>query len=75
MEGAAKSRVFAYKNEIDTWHKARLNGNQAAAKTQVAEPSGIRPEGTSTAIALPLKGQIKKAFSTGTARSGPQRPR
>jgi len=31
MEGAAKSRVCAYKDELDTWQKSRLNGNGAAA--------------------------------------------
>jgi hypothetical protein len=30
MEGAAKSRVCAYKDELDAWRKSRLNGNGAA---------------------------------------------
>ena len=30
MEGSSKSRVCAYKDELDTWRKSRLNGNGAA---------------------------------------------
>jgi len=60
MEGAVKSRVFAYKDEIDTWRKARLNGNEAAAGTPALGTSPDRPEGALAAKGHPHRGETKR---------------
>ena len=60
MEGAAKSRVYAYKHELDTWQKSRLNGNEAAAETPALGPSRDRPEGALAAKGHPHRGKTKK---------------
>lgn len=60
MEGAAKSRVYAYKNEVDAWQKSRLNGNEAAAGTPALGPSLEKQEGAPAAKDYPHKGRTKK---------------
>lgn len=60
MEGAAKSRVFAYKDEVDAWRKSRLNGNQVAVETPASKSSSVQPEGTCTEIDNPLSARSRK---------------
>ena len=60
MEGAAKSRVYAYKEELDTWRKSRLNGNEAAAGTPALAPSLEKREGALAAKDHPHQGKTKK---------------
>jgi hypothetical protein len=59
MEGAAKSRVYAYKHELDTWRKEKLNGNEAAAGTPGLGPSRDQPEGALAARDHPHRGKPK----------------
>ena len=44
MEGAARSRVYAYKDELDAWRKSRLNSTETAVGTPALGPSRDRPE-------------------------------
>jgi hypothetical protein len=60
MEGATKSRVYAYKDKIDAWQKSRLNGNQAAAEAPGAESRDVRPEISHAASVPPHKWKTKK---------------
>jgi len=62
MEGAARSRVYAYKNELDTWRKSRLNGNEASTGTPAFGPSPDGPEGARTAKDNPHRGKTKKVM-------------
>lgn len=60
MEGAARSRVYAYKDELDTWRKQKLNGNEAAAGTPGLAPSLEKREGALAAKGHPHIWKIKK---------------
>ena len=60
MEGSAKSRVCAYKDELDAWRKSRLNGNEAAERTSALGPSPNRPEGALAAKGHPHRGKTKR---------------
>jgi len=59
MEGAAKSRVYAYKGEVDTWQKSRLNGNEEAARTPAEGTNRDQPEGALAAEDHPKGGKKK----------------
>jgi hypothetical protein len=43
LEGTAKSRVFAYKNELEDWLKTRLDNNNVPADLKRRKFSTIRP--------------------------------
>jgi hypothetical protein len=60
MQGAARSRVYGYKDELDTWQKSRLNGNEAAAGTPAFGPSRYQPGDAFTVRDHPHKGKTKK---------------
>ena len=60
MEGAARSRVCAYKVELDTWRKQKLNGNEVSAGTPASGPSPDRQEGTLVAGGHPHIGKTKR---------------
>jgi hypothetical protein len=49
MEGSPKSRVYAYKDELDTWRKEKLNG---VLKTNGKELSALKRRGSKTAKML-----------------------
>jgi len=65
MEGVAKSRVYAYKNEIDSWQKSRLNGNKTTIRTAAtvgataSEPPGIKTEGAGGITGYTLRSKLK----------------
>ena len=60
MEGAARSRVCAYKDELDTWRKSRLNGNETAAGTPALGPTLDRPEGALAENGHPHRWKTKR---------------
>jgi hypothetical protein len=49
MEGSSKSRVYAYKDELDTWRREKLNG---VLKTNGKELSAPKRRGSKTAKML-----------------------
>jgi len=59
MEGAARSRVCAYKDELDTWRKSRLNGNGAATGAPASATRHDSPEGALAARDHPHRGKPK----------------
>jgi hypothetical protein len=56
MEGTPKSRVFAYKDELDDWLKARLNNGVKSAKAAKKQPYLLRAAIISLPILLILFG-------------------